>query len=400
MNLIDIQSDILKIFRKLLPIFSSILLFAIMWLFFDLALGNKIAGKIDESKTVTQSRDLGWYELKPNYDKFEYFGNKRYRVTTNSSGFRSLDGANTRSKVLFLGDSFVHGVGVDNENTIPGLFEAISGSSTLNGGVSSYSPTAYLHRYRKALADNLLEEKHKVFVGIDISDVQDEAAIWVDGEMHPERRKSGLAGAGYLTRKIKESFETNDYFSGIKSFLRQKLPLTWRTYALFRQIIDSPKPELSLTSESLRNNQPPKSVLTLLRSAFTWTDWNDLDAEVSGGYSPLGVKGGLNRVQEKIQELVKDVHKSRGTIYLYTYPWPAQIEYQSKERFNFANFISRLCQQTNCDGYIPVYEDFLEQSVLNKEWYSKFYIPGDVHFNEKGNQLVAQSIFSFIKGIE
>ena len=33
---------------------------------------------------------------------------------------------------------------------------------------------------------------------------------------------------------------------------------------------------------------------------------------------------------------------------------------------------------------------------LNNNWYSKLYLPGDVHFNQYENKLVAEEILSII----
>jgi hypothetical protein len=122
--------------------------------------------------------DRGWYMLKPNLNATLGWGPETYPTRTDSHRFRVDDVAprsDGAADVIFLGDSFTFGINGAWSTTFVGKFESASGSRVINAGVPSYSPTPYIFQYRRALAANLLKPRHTVVVGLDISDVLDEA---------------------------------------------------------------------------------------------------------------------------------------------------------------------------------------------------------------------------------
>ena len=80
-----------------------------------------------------------------------------YTVHTDALRLRKTWGhasAATGATVLILGDSFAHGIGVDDEQTIPslvarGLSERDVRARVLNGAVPGYSPTEALAKFRR-----------------------------------------------------------------------------------------------------------------------------------------------------------------------------------------------------------------------------------------------------------
>ena len=50
---------------------------------------------------------------------------------------------------MFIGDSFLQGACVPNENTIPSVFEKLSGENAINLGMISSSPYDYLNTLKK-----------------------------------------------------------------------------------------------------------------------------------------------------------------------------------------------------------------------------------------------------------
>lgn len=79
------------------------------------------------------------YRLAPNLNK--PFHNVEFKtlVRTNSLGFRDDDKSLANPDVLFLGDSYVFGWGVEEENGVEKRFEKLTGKSVLNMGVPGYS---------------------------------------------------------------------------------------------------------------------------------------------------------------------------------------------------------------------------------------------------------------------
>jgi hypothetical protein len=140
---------------------------------------------------IFRTHSNGWYTLNANLDRAPAaWGTTRYLVSTDEYGFRINDMGSKRRRpagFLFLGDSFTYGITARWSETFVGMFELESAVAAINGAVPSYSPTAYIYQYRRALALNALRPRHVVVVGLDISDVQDEAALWEQGTEHPRR---------------------------------------------------------------------------------------------------------------------------------------------------------------------------------------------------------------------
>src|SRR5262245_4640640 len=71
------------------------------------------------AKTAFRIRDPVYdHTLKPKYDGFDIWGTRHARVLTNSLGFRDASTRDVplvpdRKRVVFIGDSFTEGVGVD-----------------------------------------------------------------------------------------------------------------------------------------------------------------------------------------------------------------------------------------------------------------------------------------------
>lgn len=104
-------------------------------------------------------------------------GETRFRILTDARGFRvGEDGgpASPGKQILWIGDSFTFGQGVDYEHSFVGLVDALSGPAVahLNSGVNGYGPP----QYRAVLEDALGTGLHpdvvvvSVFVGNDFHD--------------------------------------------------------------------------------------------------------------------------------------------------------------------------------------------------------------------------------------
>src|SRR5262249_3496911 len=153
---------------------------------------------VDEDKipgSIYLRHEDGWYTNKPELTSAPFgFGTTFYPVSTDANGFR-IDPTQPPvrpAQVLFLGDSFTFGINGPWDDTFVGIFQRKSGMSVVNAGVPSYSPTPYLFQYRLAVAAGVLTKPHTVIVAIDVSDVQDEAAIWRDGEHHPQMAREAM----------------------------------------------------------------------------------------------------------------------------------------------------------------------------------------------------------------
>ena len=115
--------------------------------------------------------------MKPNIKTKSFWGNIEYVTCTNAYGFRdSCDKKKSEDnsfQIIFIGDSFTEGLGVEYDKSFVGLYDKSSKYSVLNMAVSSYSPIIYLKKIKYFLDKGLKIDS--VIVFLDISDIDDEA---------------------------------------------------------------------------------------------------------------------------------------------------------------------------------------------------------------------------------
>jgi hypothetical protein len=346
---------------------------------------------VDEDEPgIHRHGERGWYALKADLRGVpSRWGAQVYPVSTDALGFR-IDPARAPTRpaeFVFLGDSYTFGVNGPWAETFVGLFEQQSGRAIINAGGGSYSPTAYLHHYRRALAAGALKAPHTVVVGIDISDVQDEAAIWRDGEVTPARRDGTYHPARSPAREIVAS----------------RFLATRRIYRFIRYGHDAP-------SAPTDDARPPEYVYDQGRSGFTWRAWSEIEQLSRGhvdpgdpaffgkwGYGPLGVQGGLDRVAAKLRATAVVARAHQGSLWILIYPWPAQLRYPGAV-FDWQAFNRDLCAAIACRGVIDTFPIFQAYAAVHEDWYRRLFVQGDTHFNATGNRMIADELSRILLG--
>ena len=170
--------------KKLINLIGKTLIIFILYLFADIALmkllPNDIKGKIYDKRTHKIKSYYYHHDLRPNAHWIERWGYKNSKIFTNNLGFKDKEIRQINFKdnnILFIGDSFTEGVGVEFENTFVGIIEKNVTSkknnyTVLNAGVTSYSPIVILSKL-----NYILEKKipiSKVFVVICGADFHDD----------------------------------------------------------------------------------------------------------------------------------------------------------------------------------------------------------------------------------
>src|SRR5262245_24471642 len=119
------------------------------------------------------------HTLMPKYEGVDVWGTRRALFLTNSLGFRDASTRDVplvtdRKRIVFIGDSFTEGLGVDYQETFVGRFaSAFPDFEVLNAGVNSYSPSVFYEKLKYFLDLGLRFDEPIVY--IDVSDIQDEA---------------------------------------------------------------------------------------------------------------------------------------------------------------------------------------------------------------------------------
>ncbi len=95
-----------------------------------------------------------FYTLKPGQSNFaSYEFDNKYDV--NSIGFRDSEADLNHPEVLFLGDSFTMGWGIDQDKTFAQVFEKQTKLKALNSGISSYGTAREYLSFKKISPDSL-----------------------------------------------------------------------------------------------------------------------------------------------------------------------------------------------------------------------------------------------------
>ena len=330
----------------------------------------------------------GWYELKPNFDEQIYFpqqgrisfrfitDKKRYRVGDSKSKSAVLS-SDSSTDLLFLGDSFTLGSYLDWEDTFVGLVEQNSTEyNVINGGNVSYSVTPYNYIYSRYLRTRDSKAAHLVAIAVDLSDVQDEAGYWRTGADHPVKTQQSqdTLRRNRLRRKAELDLHPVDGYQ-----LNAYLPYL---YSIWGYV----KFGLLKSDEHITN-----------RVAFTYKDWQQLDKVYpQKGYLPLGVAGGIEKVESGLKHLLREIERNNGKAFFIVYPWPNQMVYEDTH-FDWSEFIQTICEAESCSGVIdlfPVMREYKQNHPTN--WYTDLYITGEYHFNAEGNRLIAEHVLQFL----
>ena len=371
--------------KNLALICASTLLPVIVFLLVDLSIGLSRLDAASWSCSVCERNEMfkeGWYELKPNFDRQVYFtpGKLAYRVITDEHRFRIGPDESRCSDLctdlLFLGDSFTFGVNGNWEDTFVGMVQSnTNGFNVINGGNGSYSVTPYNYIYRRYLRTRDSDSPHLVVIAVDLSDVIDEAGYWKAGVDHPVKYKWNLE----WLRNRAERNSLRDTEWPLKAYL----PYTHSIFGYVKYTI--------LRSDHYIMN----------KVAFTYLDWNQLDKHYPvEGFLPLGVSGGIAKVKSGLKKLVGEIEKHNGKAIFLIYPWPNQLVFEDTH-FDWSEFISTICEEESCEGVvdlIPVMRQYKQSHPI--DWYSDLYLTGDVHFNAKGNKLVAEEVLRFLDSMK
>ncbi len=343
---------------KRFRILFALLFFAVTFVLTDLVAGmltyHRFTMDIWQEDPIRQFDPSFHHGFMASSAKEDRWGPMRYTLATNSLGFRDravreIPLASDVPRVVFIGDSFTEGIGYDYEQTFVGLADealAARGVEVLNAAVSSYSPCLFDLKMRTLIEERglQLDELH---VFIDISDPQDEIgyASFVPGSENPGDTPFGPVDV--------------------------PTPI-WEYSRTFRLI----KYEM-LGKPSLEEEYLDEYFDGFFRERARWTH----DEAI---YDKWG-REGLELAAASMDRLVElcERHDIRVTVTIY--PWPEQVR-QGLRTCHQTEFWAAYCQERGIeflDLFAVLIGDEPAEAVLER-----YYIHGDIHFNEAGHRLV------------
>lgn len=319
------------------------------------------------------------HDFLPNQDAETVWGDQEYRVRTNSLGFRDgtvrdIPLASKQKRILLMGDSFLEGMGVSYENSVAGILdESLKASETdvLNAAAVSYSPKLYFLKTRY-----LIEQRHlafdEIYVFIDISDPHDEIIYkyW-----EPGSESAFAATLSALNRFFQKHSFLYSYWAARRRLSSAKaisnvFPAEGSADARFW---------VQGLEEYLRRAEPEKD-------RFLWP--NKRPALEEWG------REGLALCEQYIKEIHKLCAQHGIRLTVVVYPSPYQLT-----AANLAGIPVTFWQEfaeKHGIGFLNLFPVFIGNEPPEIV-YPKYFIKGDVHWNETGNRLVAEAVLKHIR---
>ena len=305
--------------------------------------------------------ELYHHDLRPRASvEDEVWGPRRSPYRTNSLAFRDravreVPLRSERPRIVFIGDSFTEGAGVRYEDSFVGRVDAAlapRGVEVLNAGVISYCPIIYYRKVKHLLEDVGLRFDALV-VYIDIGDIQDEVTYKLDAEgnvrSRPVRRVQELAadqehgGRGFFR------------FPRLKKFLDRNSLLWSHAYVGLERLFP------------MEGNR-----------AGLWTVHDD-------AYEAYG-REGLELARENMDRLAELLRPRGIGLTVAVYPWPDQIRHRdlrSKQAESWKAWAA-----AHGAGFIDYFPRFIGPAPAD-EVLDRYFIHGDVHWNEDGHRVIA-----------
>ena len=323
--------------------------------------------------------------FQPNCTTTRAWGRERYQLNINSQGFRDetvreVPPTDPRPRILMLGDSFTESMGPWNTSYVGRLAAKFPQYEILNGGVGGYSPSNYLNTERIAMKSGLQFDEAIVF--IDISDVQDEAALVHDVD---------LSGSIALA---KNQYHYSSPYSKVRLFVSKYLVLTNYLWERVERIVVG-------RGHYYLDHGFNGNVFDLERSGWTYRKVVE-DQPFELGFAPLGVEAGIAKEKHKMDLIYQDLAKRNIPISVVVYPWPAQLIYDKIDSREVQ--IWRDWCEGKCKRFVDVFPEFFAIRDQCPKWqpgcwYLNNWTFGDIHLNANGNAVVAEKVAKSLESV-
>lgn len=366
-----------SILRRVLVHAGVFIYCLVLFLGFDFAYSTLTRGeeKAGSPRIASRIYDHGFAA---NFDGYDVWGELRYRLFTNSLGFKDASVRNVPLKsasrrILLIGDSFAEGIGMSFEDSFAGLLQQAGQERSekiefLNAGVASYSPSIYYKKIKYLLETGLQFDEVVLFS--DTSDVTDEATSYFCIDDDPKYRAHCTSAEGSV-QPVEAAPKKTDFF--IDRFV-----VTNRVRIYIKRSIQT----------FLGNRR--KSINT----DHGRIGWTIPGLDVGNSYQPLGVDGGIARSLQNMRALA-DLLKARNIpLTIVVYPWAQQLAQDDRESRQVS--LWRDFCAGRCKAFINLFPAFFAAADADKGWYERLFILGDDHFSAAGNRFMFQQIAKYL----
>jgi hypothetical protein len=272
-------------------------------------------------------------------------------------------------RIVFIGDSFMEGLGVPYQQTFVGRFaSAFPDLDVLNAAAESYSPSIYYEKLKYFLDVGFRFDEAIVY--IDISDIHDEVNNYsYDEHGVLQWVQDGTKQHWRPAPKEKDWWERAFY---VADFLNQvRLSQEW-----VRKIENASLQDLMQSGAYSRN---------FSRGQASWT----YDAKAFG-YGSMGVEGGIKKAKQQMDRLRRTLSGHGIALSVGVYPWPQQLLYDSENSRQVK--IWREWCAGKCKRFFDHFPTFFRYKEKHPDFIRNLFIWGDIHYNAQGNRILADEL--------
>ena len=356
---------------------SIVLITTLLFLVCDFILshlGFSLNRKNNSTTAACAAHPVYRHDLKQNLDIISPWGPITSRLCTNQFGFKvACNRAGEMRKdfdIAFIGDSFTESIGTTYESSFVGLYaQKHPDIAVANFGVRGYSASNYWKKI-EFLLNNGFTFKHLVVLP-DISDIADESS-YID--------ENNDAIAENIKHNGNGEEETNENKANLlHRVLMRHFKFSWYINCL---IYDYFHFDDEAVFKKLIEYQPAE-----------WT--RNID---SPHFGKAGVLGAIQKNLEYMRNMKKMLDERNIKMTIAVYPWPTQLFLENRSHLG-VKIWKDFCIKEDCYNFIdanPCFFDEIQKSS-KREVIKKYYIHGDIHFNEEGNKIMFEIINTHFK---
>ena len=336
----------------------------------------KLKPKSDKSFSHRTQNPYYDHGFRPMSRGIDHYGPLSSEIFINSLGMRDascrvVDPQARTPRVLLLGDSFAEAGCIPWDKTFAGILAAYGtdkGVEVLNAGVASYCTATEAAKVRYLLEKEGLRFDHLVLF-IDVSDVRDELFHRLKQDGYSEHVPTGPYTGG-VAQKIMGARRFEDVYRWLGRNVENNFALLG---ALVRNSWQMLKDRHGL--------EAVKEYSTTNYELLSWPEQPDRHPEM--------VAEGKKRMLSSLDAILALSRKNGFSLTVVSYPWPDQVLHPNPltpARETWRNWCG-----ANRVPYLSLFEIFWNAGPP-KEVVDKYYIHGDMHWNEAGHALVAKEL--------
>jgi len=306
----------------------------------------------------------------------DHYGPLSSEIFINSLGLRDescrvIDPRSIVPRILLIGDSFAEAGCIPWDKTFAGVLASYGkgkGVEVLNAGVASYCTATEAAKVRYLVEKEGLRFDRLVLF-IDVSDVRDELFHKLRPDGYSEFIPTGPY-TGEVAKKIMRARRFEDVYRWLGRNVENNFALLG---ALVRNSWQMLKDRYGL--------EAVKEYSTTNYELLSWPEQPDRHREM--------VEQGTRRVLGSLQAVLELSRKHGFALTVVSYPWPDQVlqpNLQTPARETW-----RIWCEANGVPYVSLFEIFWNAGSP-QEVVDRYYIRGDMHWNEAGHALVAQEL--------